>query len=231
MATQTDVPEVVVERLPQYLRALAHLKESGIEVISSQQLGELLQVTPAQIRKDLSYFGRFGKQGRGYSISHLLAQLRSILGLDQTWNVAVVGIGRLGRAIISYPGFEPEGFRIVCAFDSDRRVVGEWAGGLMIHDFGAFKEIATEKGVQIAVVAVPAAAAQDVIDQLVDAGIKAVLNYAPKSALAPPNVRIRNVDPVVALQSMTYYLSAARPAEAGPTSRAVPSSAAAAGGA
>jgi hypothetical protein len=88
-----DVPEVVVERLPQYLRALSHLEESGLEVISSQQLGELLQVTPAQIRKDLSYFGRFGKQGRGYSIPHLLAQLRQILGLDQTWNVAVVGVG------------------------------------------------------------------------------------------------------------------------------------------
>ena len=210
MATQTGVPEVVVERLPQYLRALAHLKESGIEVISSQQLGDLLQVTPAQIRKDLSYFGRFGKQGRGYTIPHLIVQLRSILGLDQTWNVAVVGIGRLGRAIISYPGFEPEGFRIVCAFDSDKAVVGQRAGGLMIHDFSTFKKVAAAEGVQIAVVAVPAAAAQDVIDRLVDAGIKAVLNYAPKSTLAPADVRIRNVDPVVALQSMTYYLSAAR---------------------
>ena len=210
MTTQTGVPEVVVERLPQYLRALAHLKDSGIEVISSQQLGDLLQVTPAQIRKDLSYFGRFGKQGRGYSISNLLAQLRSILGLDQTWNVAVVGIGRLGRAIISYPGFEPEGFRIVCAFDSDQAVVGQRAGGLMIRDFRRFREVAAAESVQIAVVAVPAAAAQDVIDRLVEAGIKAVLNYAPKSALAPPDVRIRNVDPVVALQSMTYYLSAAR---------------------
>ena len=210
MTTQTGVPEVVVERLPQYLRALAHLKDSGIEVISSQQLGDLLQVTPAQIRKDLSYFGRFGKQGRGYSISNLLAQLRSILGLDQTWNVAVVGIGRLGRAIISYPGFEPEGFRIVCAFDSDQAVVGQRAGGLMIRDFRTFREVAAAEGVQIAVVAVPAAAAQDVIDRLVEAGIKAVLNYAPKSALAPPDVRIRNVDPVVALQSMTYYLSAVR---------------------
>ena len=147
MTTQTGVPEVVVERLPQYLRALAHLKDSGIEVISSQQLGDLLQVTPAQIRKDLSYFGRFGKQGRGYSISNLLAQLRSILGLDQTWNVAVVGIGRLGRAIISYPGFEPEGFRIVCAFDSDQAVVGQRAGGLMIRDFRTFREVAAAEGV------------------------------------------------------------------------------------
>ena len=206
MTMQTGVPEVVIERLPQYLRALAHLEESGIEVISSQQLGELLQVTPAQIRKDLSYFGRFGKQGRGYSISHLLRQLREILGLDHTWNVAVVGVGRLGRSIISYPGFQPEGFRVVCAFDSDQRVVGQMAGGLLIHDFANFKEVAEAENVQIAIVAVPATVAQDVIDHLVADGIKAILNYAPKSAITPPDVRMRNVDPVVALQSMTYYL-------------------------
>ena len=209
MATTTDVPEVVVERLPQYLRALAHLRESGIEVISSQQLGELLQVTPAQIRKDLSYFGRFGKQGRGYGIPHLLDQLRHILGLDRTWNVAVVGIGRLGRAIISYPGFQPEGFRIVCAFDTDQRLVGQLAGSFVIQDFANFEEVAVTEGVQIAVLAVPAAAAQEVTDQLVAAGVRAILNYAPKSAIAPANVHIRNVDPVVALQSMTYYLNAA----------------------
>ena len=207
MAGPPDVPEVVIERLPQYLRALAHLESNGIDVISSQQLGELLQVTPAQIRKDLSYFGRFGKQGRGYSISHLLERLRHILGLDQDWRVAIVGVGRLGRSIISYPGFAPEGFRVVCAFDSDERLVGEMAGGLIINDFSDFKEVAEHKGVQIAIVAVPAWVAQEVIDQLVDAGIKAILNYAPKSAITPLDVRIRNVDPVVALQSMTYYLS------------------------
>lgn len=207
MTTANGVPEVVVERLPQYLRALAHLEASGIDLINSQQLGALLQVTPAQIRKDLSYFGRFGKQGRGYSISHLLASLRSILGLDQTWGVAVVGTGRLGRSIISYPGFEPEGFRVVCAFDIDRSIVGQEAGGLVVDDFTNFQEVAERKGVRIAIVAVPAAAAQEVIDRLVDAGIKAVLNYAPKSALTPADVRIRNVDPVVALQSMTYYLN------------------------
>ena len=206
LATFTEVPEVVIERLPQYVRALAQLESSGLDVISSQQLGDLLQVTPAQIRKDLSYFGRFGKQGRGYSISHLLERLRSILGLDKTWNVAVVGIGRLGRSIISYPGFEPEGFRVVCAFDSDKSLVGQQAAGLEVHNISDFKEVAERHNVQIAIVAVPAAAAQEVIDLLVAAGIKAVLNYAPKSAITPPDVRVRSVDPVVALQSMTYYL-------------------------
>ena len=202
-----QVPGVVVERLPQYLRALTHLQEIGLEVISSQQLGEFLQATPAQIRKDLSYFGRFGKQGRGYSIPNLLLQLRRILGLDQTWNVAVVGVGRLGRSIISYPGFEPEGFRVVCAFDSNSQIIGQMAGGLLVHDFANFREVAEAEGVKIAIVAVPAGVAQDVIDQLVEADVKAILNYAPKSAIVPNDVRIQNVDPVVSLQSMTYYLN------------------------
>lgn len=201
------VPEVVIERLPQYLRILAHLEDSGIEVVSSQQLGELLMVTPAQIRKDLSFFGRFGKQGRGYSIPNLAMQLRQILGLDRPWNVAVVGVGRLGRSIISYPGFQPEGFRVVAAFDSDQRIVGQMAGGLLIHDFANFKEVAGSEKIQIAIVAVPASVAQAVIDQLVASNLKAILNYAPKSTITPGDVRIRNVDPVVALQSMTYYLS------------------------
>ena len=207
MTTEPQVPGVVVERLPQYLRALTQLQEIGLEVISSQQLGEFLQATPAQIRKDLSYFGRFGKQGRGYSIPNLLLQLRRILGLDQTWNVAVVGVGRLGRSIISYPGFEPEGFRVVCAFDSNSQVIGQMAGGLRVHDFANFREVADAEGVKIAIVAVPAGVAQDVIDQLVEADVKAILNYAPKSAIVPNGVRIQNVDPVVSLQSMTYYLN------------------------
>ncbi len=207
MTTEPQVPGVVVERLPQYLRALTHLQEIGLEVISSQQLGEFLQATPAQIRKDLSYFGRFGKQGRGYSIPNLLLQLRRILGLDQTWNVAIVGVGRLGRSIISYPGFEPEGFRVVCAFDSNSQVIGQMAGGLLVHDFANFREVADADGVKIAIVAVPAGVAQDVIDQLVEADVKAILNYAPKSAIVPNGVRIQNVDPVVSLQSMTYYLN------------------------
>ena len=128
----SDVPEVVVTRLPQYVRILGLLLEEGTEVVSSQQLGEKLQVTPAQIRKDLSYFGRFGKQGRGYSVRHLLERLREILGLNSQWNVAVVGVGRLGRAILSYPGFTPDGFNLVAAFDSNPEVVGQQVGPLTV---------------------------------------------------------------------------------------------------
>ena len=207
MTSAPDVPVVVIERLPQYLRALTQLQDSGIDVISSQQLGERLQVTPAQIRKDLSYFGRFGKQGRGYSIPHLLERLRNILGLERTWNVAVVGVGRLGRAIISYPGFQPEGFRVVCVFDSDPGVVGQLAGGRTIHHIDQVQELVESERVQIAIVAVPADEAQAVIDKLVACGIKSILNYAPMAPQVPPDVHVRGVDPIVALQSMTYYLS------------------------
>ena len=203
----SSAPEVVVQRLPRYLRALSDLQRAGQEVISSQQLGELLQVTPAQIRKDLSYFGRFGKQGRGYSIRHLLERLRYILGLERTWNVAVVGVGRLGRAIISYQGFAPEGFRVVCAFDADPRLIGQMAGGLMIHSMERIDEVLRAEQAQIAVVSVPASEAQAVIDVLVGAGIKAILSYAPMAAYVPPDVHMRSVDPVLELQSMTYYLS------------------------
>ena len=128
-----EVPEVVITRLPQYVRILARLLEEGAEVVSSQQLGEKLQVTPAQIRKDLSYFGRFGKQGRGYSVRHLMDRLKQILGITSHWNVAVVGVGRLGRAILSYPGFSPDGFRLVAAFDANPGVVGDSVGDLTIQ--------------------------------------------------------------------------------------------------
>ena len=131
--TRSEVPEVVISRLPQYVRILNRLLDDGTQVVSSQQLGEKLQVTPAQIRKDLSYFGRFGKQGRGYSVSDLLDRLRQILGINSPWNVAVVGVGRLGRAILSYPGFNPDGFHLVAAVDLNNRVLGETVGGLTLR--------------------------------------------------------------------------------------------------
>ena len=205
-SSQTVVPEVVVTRLPQYVRILTLLLEERTEVVSSQQLGEKLQVTPAQIRKDLSYFGRFGKQGRGYSVRHLLARLREILGLNAHWNVAVVGVGRLGRAILSYPGFTPDGFNLVAAFDANPEVVGQEVGKLTVLSTEKLKAEIRGKDVTIGIVAVPAMQAQDVIDQLVECGVRAILNYAPTSPQVPEWIRVRNIDPVLALQSMTYYL-------------------------
>jgi len=203
---RADVPEVVVARLPQYVRILSRLQENGAEVVSSQQLGERLQVTPAQIRKDLSYFGRFGKQGRGYDVVHLLDRLKEILGLNEQWNVAVVGVGRLGRAILSYPGFTPDGFRLVAAFDGDDAVVGQDVAGLIVQPMDKLDQIVQGEAISIAIVAVPVDRTQHVIDLLMECGIQAILNYAPIAPQVLPGVRIRNIDPVLSLQSMTYYL-------------------------
>jgi redox-sensing transcriptional repressor len=201
------VPEVVVTRLPQYVRILGRLEQEGSEVVSSQQLGEMLQVTPAQIRKDLSYFGRFGKQGRGYSVHHLLDQLREILGLNTHWDVAVVGVGRLGRAIISYPGFTPDGFRLIAAFDANPEIVGKQVGDLTVESMEKLEEQFRTKQIRIAIVAVPVTHTQQVVDRLMECGVRAILNYTPTSPQMSEGVKIRNIDPVLSLQSMTYYLT------------------------
>lgn len=202
-----NVPEVVIQRLPLYVRALTQFAGSGDDVISSEQLGQRLQMTPAQIRKDLSYFGRFGKQGRGYSVDSLEQRLRSILGLDRAWNTMVIGMGRLGRAVVSYPGFAPEGFNIVAAFDADDSIVGETVSGLDIQSISDLAKTVKEKDIKIGIVTVPIEHAQEVIDTLVDAGIKSILNYAPLSPKVPEGVTVRGIDPVLSLQSMTYYIS------------------------
>jgi redox-sensing transcriptional repressor len=200
------IPEVVILRLPLYARVLAALEAEGEEVVSSQALGALLQATPAQIRKDLSYFGRFGKQGRGYHVSALLRELRQIMGLDREWNAVLVGTGQLGRAILSYGGFGPQGFRIVAAFDSDPGKIGDRVGEHVVRATADLEKFVQDVNVHIGIVAVPAFACQDVVNLLVHCGVRAILNYAPCQAQVPKGVWVRDIDPVVALQSMTYYL-------------------------
>ena len=201
-----EVPDVVVLRLPLYVRALSQLEDSGAEVVSSQQLGRLLQMTPAQIRKDLSYFGRFGKQGRGYNVRFLGEELKQILGLDQKWPACLVGVGRLGQAIVNYPGFVPEGFNIVAAFDADPSQVGRRVGDVGVRPMEELGPAVASGEILIGIVAVPAPYAQGVIDQLVAAGVKGILNYAPVAPHVPMNVVLRNIDPLLSLQSMTFYL-------------------------
>ncbi len=207
IAGRADVPDVVIGRLPQYVRTLSQLMADGVQIANSQQLGEKLQITPAQIRKDLSYFGRFGKQGRGYRVEHLLEELKQILGLTVTWNVAVVGVGRLGRAILNYPGFTPDGFQLVAALDDNPGVVGQDVGGLTVKPISQLSEVVGDYQVSIAIVAVPIDYTQQVVDQVVGCGIKAILNYAPVMPQVPAGVNVRNIDPVISLQSMTYYLA------------------------
>tara|TARA_B100001245_G_scaffold233236_1_gene216705 strand:- start:886 stop:1410 length:525 start_codon:yes stop_codon:yes gene_type:complete len=163
-------------------------------------------MTPAQIRKDLSYFGRFGKQGRGYDVKFLRDELQQILGLDQSWPACLIGVGRLGEAIINYPGFVPEGFNVVAAFDSDAGQIGRNLGGIEVVAMDALTKTINEYNISIGIVAVPSIQAQAVIDELVKAGVRGILNYAPIAPVVPPNTVIRNIDPVLSLQSMTFYL-------------------------
>ena len=174
--------------------------------MSSQELGSQLGVTPAQIRKDLSYFGRFGKQGRGYNVRRLLEELHQILGLDRKWTMVVVGVGQLGRAVLSYGGFVPQGFRIVDAFDADPDVIGQQVDHLIVKSVEQIREVLAGRPVDIGIVATPAVSAQKVIDALVECGVKAILNYAPIAAHVPPHVHVKDIDPVLSLQSMTFYL-------------------------
>ena len=204
---QRQIPEVVVSRLPMYVRGLAELHQDGIDFINSQDLGHRFGMSPDQIRKDLSYFGKFGRQGRGYNVALLLSELRQILGLDRQWCMAIVGVGRLGRAIMDYKGFVPRGFKIVAAFDKERNVIGKRVSGIVIQDMAELETAVREKKVDIAVVAVPSTEAQEVIDKLVRSGIKSILNYAPVYAYVPKDVRLEAIDPVLALQGMTYYLA------------------------
>jgi redox-sensing transcriptional repressor len=202
------ISELVIDRLPLYARALANLEGQGREVVSSQELAKTLNVSAAQIRKDFSYFGRFGKQGRGYNVRKLLDELRRILGLNRQWRMVLVGAGRLGRAILGYEGFGPQGFRIVEAFDSHPDMIGTDMNGLLVKNTDDLEPALKNNPVDIGIVAVPAEAAQDVIDALVRCGVHAILNYAPIAAHVPKGVEIRRVDPVLALQGMTYYLKA-----------------------
>ena len=206
-----EIPEVVINRLPVYARALTELAVRGETVVSSQALGELLDVTPAQIRKDLSYFGRFGKQGRGYNVNSLLTKLREILGIDRQWRLILVGVGRLGQAIAEYGGFGPQGFEIVAAFDADPAIVGREIGGVAVMEIDELERFLRTTRVDIGIVAVPAAHAQRVVDKLVAAGIRAILNYAPITAHVPRDVTIRHIDPVLVMQSMTFYIKRAEP--------------------
>ncbi|MEW6567215.1 MAG: redox-sensing transcriptional repressor Rex [Chloroflexota bacterium] len=202
----TPVPDIVIGRLPLYLRALSQMAAEGKQITSSQELGERLGISSAQIRKDLSQFGEFGKQGTGYSVPFLAEQLRRILKVDRVWDVALVGIGNLGRAVARYGGFLDRGFRITALFDSDPAKIGTQLDRLVVQDAGRMTEEIKARRIRVAMLAVPASDAQEMADQLVKAGIQAILCYAPTAITVPPHVRVQYIDPVVHMQRMTHYL-------------------------
>jgi redox-sensing transcriptional repressor len=200
------IPDIIIGRLPIYLRALQRMDEKGIQTTSSQELGERVGISAAQIRKDISQFGEFGKQGTGYNIPFLLDKLRAILKVDRIWDVVLVGVGDMGHALARYQGFGNRGFRIVMVFDNDPAKIGEKAGNFVVESTDGMVEKIRAAGVKVAMVTVPATAAQDVADKLVQAGVKSILNYAPISINIPADVKMQHIDPAIHLQRMTYYL-------------------------
>ncbi len=204
---EVEVPDIVIGRLPIYLRALTLLSESGQEFTSSQELGHKLGIGSAQIRKDLSHFGEFGKQGTGYEVNFLREQISKILHVDRDWAVALVGFGDLGQAIARYGGFAAKGFHIEAVFDNDPEKIGEVVNGKVVQNIDTLKDVISRQKIRMAVIATPASVAQEVADQLIEAGVEAILNYAPINLAVPQRIQVQYIDPVAHLQRMTFYLA------------------------
>lgn len=200
------IPDIIITRLPVYLRALQRMADHGIKTTSSQELGEHVGISAAQIRKDISQFGEFGKQGTGYSIPYLLDKLREILKVDRLWDVIIVGAGDMGHALARYQGFVDRGFNVVMIFDNDKEKIGQAIGDLTVEDTANLAEKVKASGIKIAMLTIPATVAQETTDKLVEAGIRAILNYAPISLNVPDDVKVQYIDPATHLQRMTYYL-------------------------
>jgi redox-sensing transcriptional repressor len=203
---KNEIPDIIISRLPIYLRALRHMQTQQKQTTSSQELGARVGLSAAQIRKDLSQFGEFGKQGTGYNIVFLVDKLREILRVNRVWDVAVIGMGDMGHALARYQGFNDRGFRVAMVFDNDPGKVNTQAGNFIIQDMKGIVPAIRESGIMVAMLCVPAESAQEVTDLLVEAGIKAILNYAPISLKVLEDVRVQYLDPSIGLQRMTYYL-------------------------
>jgi redox-sensing transcriptional repressor len=208
-----DIPAPAVFRLSFYLRQLETFQRAEKHTISSKQLGDALGYTDAQVRKDLAYFGQFGHPGIGYRVEELIAQLRKILGTDKVWNVALVGAGNLGRALVAYRGFLRKGFRLAAIFDADDKKVGQEFGELKVASMEILPALAAGHNIRLAIMTVPAEAAQAVADKLVAAGVRGILNFAPVSITVPPEVSVQSVDLAVQLEQLSFKMSLAGEAQ------------------
>ena len=211
---QEKISELTTNRLSVYLRCLNLLADAGIRTISSQALADQFNLNSAQIRKDLAYFGEFGTRGVGYRVAELRDHLTKILGLDRPHRVGIVGAGHLGTALANYKGLRASNFEVVALFDTDRAKIGQRVGDaqIAVEDAGRLAQAVKDERVDVAVIAVPARAAQRVLNQLMSAGVKAVLNFAPVRLHARLGVKIRNVDLAVSLESLAYFLARPQPA-------------------
>lgn len=202
-----EIPNPAVYRLSFYLRQLEAFRHGGRHTISSKQLGEALGYSDAQVRKDLAYFGQFGHPGIGYRVEELIHQLKKILGTDKIWNVLLVGAGNLGRALLAYKGFVRKGFKMVAIFDTDPSKVGRKIGDLIIRSDQDIAAVIAEMKIRVAMLAIPVDAAQSVADQLVTAGIKGILNFAPIALTVPEDVVVQSVDLALQLEQLSFRMS------------------------
>ena len=203
------IPEAVIERLPSYYRQVRELRDAGVRTVSSQEIGDALDVPAAQIRKDLSYFGRFGKQGHGYAVERLADELEAILGFNRHWRMVLVGAGGLGRTIasVNQGSFQPKWVRYHTVYEMDAWRVGTDVGGLTVQDLRTVEDDLRDDSIEIGIVAVSSRIAQEVTDALVRAGLRSILNYTSVVVQTPPDVEVRHVHPVLALQTLTYRLT------------------------
>lgn len=206
MPRNRRISESTIRRLSVYYRLLNTLDKEGASTVSSRELAQREKLTPAQVRKDLSFFGSFGTRGLGYPVRELREKIARILGLNKTWNVAVVGVGNIGSALVSYKEFQKQGFIIKQIFDNDMRKIGSNHKGITVLDVKNLKDELKNNNIDIVVVAVPAVAAQGVVDEAAQAGVRAVLNFAPVSIRVPPNVSLRNENMSMELEQLSYFL-------------------------
>jgi redox-sensing transcriptional repressor len=209
------ISETTVRRLSLYLRILEEVERGGTDTISSEELAERAATTAAQVRKDLSLFGSFGKRGLGYAVPQLAAELREILGLDRAWRVALVGAGRIGSALFEYPGFRRRGFEIVAVLDADPGKRGTRWGGVPVQDIGELERVLESERVDIVILAIPAEAVPDVSARVVATGVKGILNFAPMQLRVPPDVAVKDVNMVMELEALSFALSQAGRGPAG----------------
>lgn len=202
-----SIPQGVVTRLPIYFRYLSELEATGIERVSSAQLGEALDFTAAQIRSDLSYFGSFGQQGYGYNVKDLLGQVKQILGLDKSYSLALIGAGNLGKAIASYDWFRAQGFEIKAIFDVDPLLVGNHLGGCVIRPFADLPEYLRKNPIDIAVLAIPKETSQEICDKVVEGGVRCIWNFAPSQLNVPEDVIVENIHLADSLLCLVFRLN------------------------
>jgi redox-sensing transcriptional repressor len=209
------IPNPAVRRLSLYLRQLEAFRRKDRRTISSKQLGESLGLTDAQVRKDLAYFGQFGHPGIGYRVDDLIAEVRRILGTDKTWNVLLVGAGNLGRALMAYRGFASKGFQLVAVFDNDASKVGKRQATFTVQPLSELAQTVRQQNIRLAMIAVPADFAQDVADQLIESGVRGLLNFAPVSISVPSHIAINSVDLAVQLEQLSFQVSLSSLSQAG----------------